>query len=279
MLENVDVLVFDIQDVGARFYTYISTMHYVMEAAAENDKKLIVLDRPNPNGFYVDGPVLEKEFQSFVGMHPIPVVHGLTVGELANMINEEGWLEGAQKCELEVIKCQNYEHSDLYRLPVKPSPNLPTMESIYLYPSLCFFEPTKVSVGRGTDLPFQIIGYPGNELGSVTFSPKKIPGVVENPKHEGETCSGSSLKEFGSFYFFTSRQLYLDWLVGYYKHYPEPKDFFTSGAFFNKLAGTDQLKQQIESGQSVEDIRISWQADLEKYKLVRKNYLLYPDFE
>ncbi|MFZ6051798.1 exo-beta-N-acetylmuramidase NamZ family protein [Halocola ammonii] len=279
MLGDVDVLIFDIQDVGARFYTYISTMHYVMEAAAENGKRVIVLDRPNPNGFYVDGPVLDEEFQSFVGMHPIPVVHGLTVGELAEMINGENWLKGEIQCKLEVVTCENYEHRDLYRLPVKPSPNLPTMESIYLYPSLCFFEPTKVSIGRGTDLPFQVVGYPENELGSFSFTPKKIPGVVENPKYENQVCSGSNLKEFGSFYFFTSRELYLDWLVGYYQNYPQKDQFFTSESFFNKLAGNDALKQQIMAGTSVEDIRKSWQEELEKFKLVRKKYLLYPDFE
>jgi len=279
MLSDIDILVFDIQDVGARFYTYISTMHYVMEAAAENDKKVLILDRPNPNGFYVDGPVLEKEFQSFVGMHPIPVVHGLTVGELAQMINSEGWLFDGVKCDLNIIKCENYEHLDLYRLPVKPSPNLPTMESIYLYPSLCFFEPTQVSIGRGTDLPFQVIGYPGNDLGTTTFTPTSIPGVVENPKYENEICSGSKLQDFGSFYFFTSRELYLAWLVGYYNHYPNKEEFFSSESFFDKLAGTNSLRQQITEEKSVEDIRSSWQPELDKFKLVRKKYLLYPDFE
>lgn len=279
MLADVDLIVFDIQDVGARFYTYISTMHYAMKSAVENDKGFIVLDRPNPNGFYVDGPVLEEKYKSFVGMHPIPVVHGLTVGELAHMINGEGWLKTQDTCDLKVIPCKNYEHSDLYKLPVKPSPNLPNMASIYLYPSLCFFEPTAVSVGRGTEKPFQLVGYPDNPEGNVVFTPQSIAGVVENPKHEQKECTGSDLEEFGSFYFFTSRKLYLQWIVGFYELYPEKEKFFTNPEFFDKLAGNSLLRQQIENNVRVEEIRNSWLPALDEFKIARKKYLLYPDFE
>lgn len=277
-LVNVDVIIFDIQDVGARFYTYLSTMHYVMEAAAEQKKLFIVLDRPNPNGFYVDGPVLNKEFTSFVGMHPIPVVHGCTLGELAQMINGEGWLNNAVKCDLKVIKCGNYTHSDLYNLPVKPSPNLPDMPAIYLYPSLCFFEGTIVSVGRGTEHPFSCIGYPGNATGSFKFTPIDIPGVAVNPPHEGKECSGHDLRAFGEFYFTASRHLYLEWLVGLYESCADKEQFFTSPGFFDKLAGTDQLRKQLLGGATASEIQASWEPQLTIYKAMRAKYLLYQDF-
>lgn len=279
MLADVDVLLFDIQDVGARFYTYISTMHLVMEAAAENNKLVIILDRPNPNGFYVDGPVLEPEFQSFVGMHPIPVVHGLTVGELAKMILGEKWLKDGVQCELEVVLCEGYTHRIKYELPVAPSPNLPNMTSVYLYPSLCFFEPTKVSVGRGTDVPFQTIGYPGYGIGSFAFTPRSIPGKSLHPKYEGEECFGHNLTNFASFYFFNERKLYLDWLVEMYGYYGASDDFFTSPKFFDKLCGTRSVREQLKAGNTAEEIRESWIPSLEKYKDMRKNYLLYVDFE
>lgn len=278
-LEGIDILIFDIQDVGARFYTYISTMHYCMEAAAENNVKMIVLDRPNPNGFYVDGPVLQLEFKSFVGMHPIPVVHGLTVGELAQMINGEGWLEGKTKCRLTVVPCKGYSHLDLYTLPIAPSPNLPNMTSIYLYPSLCFFEGTQISVGRGTDLPFQVIGHPDYNLGSYAFTPRSIPGVSDNPKHKDKECNGHSVEQFGSFYFTTVGKLHLDWLEGMYKDYPDKDKFFTGKNFIDKLAGTDELRQQLVSGESLQIVRAKWQLEIEAYKNQRKRYLLYPDFE
>ncbi|MCC6599468.1 MAG: DUF1343 domain-containing protein [Crocinitomicaceae bacterium] len=277
-LNGIDVIVFDIQDVGARFYTYISTMHYAMEAAAENNIKMILLDRPNPNGFYIDGPVLDKRFSSFVGMHPIPIVHGCTVGELARMINGEKWLSGGISCNLEVITCDRYTHDDLYDLPVKPSPNLPNMSSVYLYPTLCLFEGTEVSVGRGTDLPFQCIGYPGNTTGTYHFTPHNIPGVATDPPHKGIECTGHNVSEFGSFYFYSSRQLYLDWLVGLYKESKDKTHFFSSSDFFDKLAGTDILRKQIIEGADIEDIRKSWEPGLEQYRLLRKKYLLYPDF-
>ncbi len=278
-LADVDLVIFDIQDVGARFYTYISTMHYVMEAVGEENLEVLVLDRPNPNGFYVDGPMLKAEFKSFVGMHPIPVVHGLTVGELAQMINQEGWLKNQVKCELTVIPCENYSHLDLYTLPVSPSPNLPNMTSIYLYPSLCFFEGTKISIGRGTEHPFQIIGYPDNPVGRFEFTPEDIPGVANNPKHENNLCQGHDLRQFGSFYFTTGGQLYLDWLLGTYEGYSEKSTFFTGGNFIDKLAGSDQLRKDIIAGKSAQEIKNSWKDDLGEYKIMRKKYLLYTDFE
>lgn len=278
MLKDTDMILFDIQDVGARFYTYISTMHYVMEAAVENHKRLIILDRPNPNGFYVDGPVLDPKFKSFVGMHPIPVVHGLTVGELAGMILGEGWIKTTDPHFMKVIPCMNYSHQDLYHLPVRPSPNLPNMASIYMYPSLCWFEGTVVSVGRGTDLPFQIIGYPGNTTGRYEFIPKDIIGVAMDPPHEGKLCQGHDLREFGSFYFTSSRQLYLEWIVGMYEKATDKAGFFSNPEFFDKLAGTDQLRLQLIEGKSASDIRNSWQKGLDEYKVKRKKYLLYPDF-
>lgn len=279
MVYDLDFLIFDIQDVGARFYTYISTMHYAMEAAAENDVTFIVLDRPNPNGFYVDGPILDPEFKSFVGMHPIPVVHGLTVGELAVMINGEGWLKDGAEAKLRVVTCRNYKHLDLYELPAAPSPNLPTMESIYLYPSLCLFEGTKVSVGRGTETPFEIIGYPGYGFGSFAFKPQSIPGVSDHPKHEGEQCFGHSLTDVGEFYFTTGRMLNLDWIIGMYETYPDKDNFFTGKNFIDKLAGTSELRKQIIAQNSIEEIRRSWEPELSEYKMMRKRYLLYTDFE
>lgn len=275
-IADIDVLLFDIQDVGARFYTYISTLHYVMEAAAENNKEVLVLDRPNPNGFYVDGPVLKPGFESFVGMHPIPVVHGLTVGELATMINGEGWLKGNKKCKLTVVECVNYTHSDFYELPVPPSPNLPTMSAVYLYPSLCFFEGTSVSVGRGTDLPFQVIGSPLIDSGSYSFVPKSTIGAT-NPKYMGKECKGYNLSVFGLLYVRNTKGLYLHWLIG--MNQKTQGDFITRARFFDLLAGTDQFRKQIEKKESIESIKKSWETDLDSYKKMRKKYLLYPDFE
>ena len=279
VLNDVDVLLFDIQDVGARFYTYLSTLHYIMEAGAENGIPVIVLDRPNPNGFYVDGPVLKKELQSFVGMHPIPIVHGMTLGELAQMIAGEGWLDTDLPCNLTVITCDNYDHLDLYTLPVAPSPNLPNMTSVYLYPSLCLFEGTNISIGRGTDMPFQILGYPNNPDGNFSFTPTSIPGVSKYPKFENQTCTGHDLREFGSFYFTTKGELYLDWMLGTFNNHPSQKDFFIDNNFFDKLAGNKELKEQIKSGATAKEIRDSWSADLENFKNLRSQYLLYADFE
>lgn len=274
-LKGVDIVVFDIQDVGARFYTYISTLHYIMEACAENNIQLIVLDRPNPNGFYVDGPVLDPKFKSFVGMHPVPVVHGMTIGEYAQMINGEKWLPNGIQCKLNVVPCVGYAHSILYALPIKPSPNLPTKESILLYPSLCFFEGTDVSIGRGTDKPFELVGKPNFVKGSYEFTPKSIKGVSENPKYNGQKCQGVLLTDFGNSYMPIHAALYLTWLIDFYKESSDKENFFNS--FFDKLAGTDQLRQQIIAGKTEEEIRKSWEPALSNYKQMRKKYLLYRD--
>lgn len=275
-IAELDVLIFDIQDVGARFYTYISTMHYVMEAAAENNNKIIILDRPNPNGHYVDGPILEKEFSSFIGMHPIPTVHGMTVGEYAQMINGENWLAGGKKCDLTVIKNLNYTHKSFYELPIKPSPNLPNMASVYLYPSLCLFEGTPISVGRGTDKPFQILGHPLIKSEKHSFIPKPTEGA-KNPKLNGEKCYGYDLTFFGEEYIKKKPYLNLFWIMDIYKNYPNKEEFFTKS--FNLLVGTDRLKQQLKDGVSEQDIYKSWQPGLTQFKQTRKKYLLYPDFE
>ena len=270
-LKGIDYMVFDMQDVGTRFYTYLSTMHYIMEACAENNIPLIVLDRPNPNGFYVDGPILEPEHKSFVGMHPIPIVHGMTLGELAQMINGEGWLKNAVKCDLEVVKCHDYSHSSHYRLPIKPSPNLPNMVAIYLYPSLCLFEGTVLSVGRGTDFPFQLFGHPnfeGKKGYEFTFDPKQTTGTIK-PLLNGQSCYGKDLRSMPVLH----EELYLDWLIDAYKDF-EPKDkFFTS--YFNTLSGTRKLRQQIESGKTAAEIKESWSDGLQSFKIMRKKYLLY----
>ncbi|BBN80732.1 hypothetical protein PA25_07170 [Pseudoalteromonas sp. A25] len=269
-LEDIDIIIFDIQDVGVRFYTYISTMHYVMEAAAENDKQLIVLDRPNPNIAYVDGPILEPEFRSFVGMHPIPVLHGMTVGELAKMINAEGWLSSNKALALSVIPVADYSAAVRYDLPIKPSPNLPNAQAIALYPSLCFFEATPVSVGRGTTMPFQMFGHDKVKLGKFSFTPRPILGAASNPKLNGKVAYGMNLTEV------ETQGLDLTWFINAY-HAFDSKDetFFTHAKFMDKLAGTDKLRLAIESGQSLVEIKKSWQADLAKFERRRQPYLLY----
>ncbi|RLD50662.1 MAG: DUF1343 domain-containing protein [Bacteroidetes bacterium] len=276
-LKGIDIVVFDIQDVGVRFYTYISTMSYVMEACAENDVEMIVLDRPNPNGFYVDGPMLEPEFSSFVGLHPIPVVHGMTMGEYAQMVNGEEWLKDSVKCKMKVIPLKNYTHKSLYELPVKPSPNLPNMDAIYLYPSLCFFEGTIISVGRGTEMPFQIIGHPDYRDGKTVFIPKPIIGAAPHPKYEGKVCYGVVLKDSVENPILQEKQLHLSWLINTYTYFRGKDDFFNN--FFDKLAGSDKLRKQILEGKTEEEIRQSWKAGLEGFKKIRKKYLLYEDFE
>ncbi len=268
-LNDIDIVVFDIQDVGARFYTYISTLHYVMEACAEQQKKLIVLDRPNPNGSYTDGPVLEPAFKSFVGMHPIPVVHGLTVGELARMINGEGWLENASTCNLEVVTVNQWKHADPYVLPVKPSPNLPNNQAITLYPSLCMFEGTVISVGRGTDKPFQVIGHPSLKDMPYTFTPVSIAGMAKNPPFENTPCHGLDLTTVT-----VQPKLDLQYIIRLYNAFPDKDKFFN--AFFDKLAGTATLKQQIRQGLTAEQIRATWQPGLQIYNQKKAKYLLYP---
>jgi uncharacterized protein YbbC (DUF1343 family) len=275
-MENIEIMLFDIQDVGARFYTYISTLAYVMEACAENNVPLIVTDRPNPNGFYVDGPVLEPAFSSFVGMHPVPIVYGMTIGEYATMVNGEKWLTTESTCDLTIIKCENYTHKSLYQLPVKPSPNLPDMKAIYLYPSLCLFEGTVVSVGRGTDSPFKVFGHPEYTSGSYTFTPNPIKGVSENPPLKGQVCYGQNLSDASDMILIESR-IELIWLLECYKILSPKTEFFNN--YFDKLAGNSKLREQIKAGKSETEIRRSWQSDLEKFKKIRKKYLLYPDFE
>jgi len=276
-LAGIDYLIFDLQDVGARFYTYISTLKYVMEACAENEVKLIVLDRPNPNGFYIDGPIREESFSSFVGIAPIPVVHGLTVGEFAKMANGQGWLANGKICELTVITCENYSHRDYYTLPIHPSPNLPTMTAVYLYPSLCFFEGTAVSLGRGTNKPFQQIGYPNLSGTDYSFTPVSTPGASKNPPYKDQLCKGYDLSDYGETMVKLEKKLNLFWLIELYKGYPDKDKFFT--AYFNKLAGNSTLKEQIIAGKTEEEIRASWQAGIDEYKRMRKRYLLYQDFE
>lgn len=273
-LEGIDWVVFDIQDVGARFYTYISTMHYVMEACAEQGISFMVLDRPNPNGHYIDGPVLDIKFRSFVGMHPVPVVHGMTVGEYAQMINGEGWLKNAEKVDLKVIPCEYYSHQKAYELPIPPSPNLPNMRSIYLYPSLCFFEGTEMSVGRGTNQQFQIYGHPDAVTGTYTFSPVSMPGA-KYPKHEGKVCQGYNLTNRDAVVYRQHGVLNLNYLIDAYQHFPTETSFFLENKFFDKLAGNDKLRKQIIAGESAEAIRASWQEELSTFRKIRQQYLIY----
>lgn len=267
-LADIDILIFDIQDVGTRFYTYISTMHYAMEACAENEKKMLILDRPNPNGHYVDGPILEPDYKSFVGMHPIPVVHGLTVGELALMINGEKWLNDSHVCDVKVIKVKNYTHDSSYVLPIKPSPNLPNQQSIVLYPSICFFEGTPGSIGRGTPFPFQVIGFPNPVFGSFEFTPVSVPGAT-SPPNENKKCYGVDLREISA-----PTEIDLSYLIDFYDKSPEKDKFFTS--YFNTLAGTDELQNQIREGMSETQIKETWAKPLEEYAVMREKYLLYP---
>ncbi|HNF49356.1 MAG TPA: DUF1343 domain-containing protein [Chitinophagales bacterium] len=276
-LKDLDIVVFDIQDVGVRFYTYISTLQYVMEACAENNKPLIVLDRPNPNGHYVDGPVLDTQFRSFVGMQQIPVVYGMTIGEYARMLNGEKWLAKKAVCKLTVISCKNYNHTTFYSLPVKPSPNLPNMTAIYLYPSLCLFEGTdKISLGRGTDKPFQIYG---SDLFSddmlYQFTPQSREGA-KSPPLMNKLCYGYDLSEL-PIDSLRNQKFTLRYFLQAYNQMPDKNKFLNS--FFNKLMGSTAFPQQLEKGMSEKAIRASWQTKLNKFKLIRKKYLLYKDFE
>ncbi|MDX1477456.1 MAG: DUF1343 domain-containing protein [Saprospiraceae bacterium] len=277
-LAGIDIMVFDIQDVGVRFYTYISTLHLVMEACVGTGIPVLVLDRPNPNGYYIDGPVLDTAYRSFVGMHPIPVVYGLTIGELAQMINGERWLAGGVQCDLTVVPCVNYDHTMTYTLPVAPSPNLPNLRSILLYPSLCWFEPTTVSVGRGTDKQFQVVGHPSADWGDYAFVPEPKPGA-SSPKHQGVTLTGHDLSSLTIDEIRSWGRLHLTWLLEAYVATGEKERFFANPGFFDKLAGTDLLRTQIMVGADEDEIRRSWSYGLEEYKQMRKQYLLYPDFE
>jgi uncharacterized protein YbbC (DUF1343 family) len=294
-LQDVDILLFDIQDVGVRFYTYISSLQYFMEAAAENSKPLMILDRPNPNGFYVDGPVLDINYKSFIGMQPIPVVYGMTIGEYAMMISGEGWLstEAANKkfswyknfaqnsvdtpFHFLVIKCASYDHTNKYQLPVKPSPNLPDMGSVYWYPSTCFFEGTNISEGRGTNEPFQIFGAPSLPKNMYTFTPVSKSGAT-SPKFVNQTCYGWNVSDKKA----DDKEIDLQYLIDAYKLYPDKENFFikptTGDYFFNKLAGNSGLMQQLKDGKTEAEIRASWQPALDKFRKIRKKYLLYDDF-
>ncbi|WP_438862468.1 exo-beta-N-acetylmuramidase NamZ family protein [Neptunicella sp.] len=273
IMQQLDVIIFDIQDVGVRFYTYLSSMHYMMEAAADAGKAFIVFDRPNPNGRFVDGPILEPEFRSFVGMHPIPVLHGMTLGELARMIKGEKWLDTTAELNLTVIPVKNYRRDMHYSLPVKPSPNLSNDQSIQLYPSLCFFEATPVSIGRGTDFPFQVVGHDQISLGHFNFTPRAMPGSASNPKLKDIQVSGQDLRH--SQIEGLDIQLLLDWHQAFAA---KQREFFSRAGFMDKLAGTDKLRLAIEAGESLNDIRQHWQAGLTDFRKQRKPYLLYPDY-
>ncbi|HYK77483.1 MAG TPA: DUF1343 domain-containing protein [Daejeonella sp.] len=281
-MEGIDVMVFDIQDVGVRFYTYINTLQHVMEACAENGKPLLILDRPNPNGFYVDGPILDPKLKSGIGINPIPIVHGLTVGEYAQMLNGEGWLANKVKCEIKIIKVANYSHDMPYTLPVKPSPNLNTQQSILLYPTLCLFEGTIISQGRGTYFPFSVLGNPDLKgKYKFSFTPVSIKGMAETPLFQDQTCYGLDLRKYNTNKFRKSGKINLSWLIELYNAYPHKEKFFdykqsNQIGNFDKLAGTEDLRNQIIAGKSEQEIRQSWEPGLSQYKIMRKKYLLYP---
>jgi len=275
IVNSVDVMIFDLQDVGARFYTYVVSMHQIMQLCANNRKKVIVLDRPNPNGDQVDGPVRKDDkFKSNVSYHKIAMIHGLTVGELAKMINGEGWLENGSQCDLTVIPVKNYDHSMKYELPVIPSPSLPNYTSVRLYMSLCLFEGTDISVGRGTDWPFQVIGYPDSVFGKFTFIPGVRLGMAAHVEQQDKLCYGLDLRNVDAAEKFT-----LKYLLDFYKKSKLKDKFFARPDFFDKLAGTDKLRKQIIAGMNEKQIRDSWKEELTAYKIMRKKYLLYPDFE
>ena len=267
-LKGIEIIVFDLQDVGVRFYTYLSTLHNVMEACAENNIPLIVLDRPNPNAHYIDGPVLNLEHKSFVGMHPVPIVYGMTIGEYAQMINGEKWLANSIKCDLTVIPLQNYTHQTTYELKVRPSPNLPNKQSVALYPSLCLLEPTRVSIGRGTDLQFQVYGHPGFPKTEFSYIPKSNFGS-KNPKHKGQICYGENLTTVNP-----PSKIELKWLMNAYSDFPEKDLFFLKG--FERISGISNLEKQLIEGASEKTIRNSWTDGLNKFKKTRIKYLLYP---
>lgn len=272
-IRSFDWLVVDIQDVGLRFYTYYISMVKLMDACAEEGKKVLILDRPNPNGHYVDGPILDMKYKSGVGWLPIPIVHGLTLGELARMVNGEKWLSQGRSCELTVIPCKNYTHQTRYRLPIAPSPNLPNMKAVYLYPSLCFFEATPVSLGRGTSLPFQIYGHPNMQGYSFSFTPRSIAGA-KNPPQLNRKCYGADLSQIPDEKILT-KGIDLSYLIEAYRNLHMDNFFFSS--FFEKLMGVDYVRKMIVSGKSAEEIKARWQADVLRFKQQRKPYLLYPE--
>jgi uncharacterized protein YbbC (DUF1343 family) len=275
-LQDVDIIIFDIQDVGVRFYTYISTMSYMMEEAARQNIPMLILDRPNPNGHFVDGPVLERNQASFVGLHQIPVVHGMTVAEYAQMVNGEGWLGNHLTCDLHIVPVKNYSRDMWYDLPLAPSPNLPNMASIMLYPGLCYFEGTHISLGRGTDFPFQVYGHP--DLPAAVFPFSFTPtsrSAAPNPPQLGKKCNGADLRAEDERSLHALARLDLSHLIKAYAHFPDKSKFFNN--FFDRLAGTSRLREQIVAGKSENEIRKSWQPQLDAFKTMRKNYLIYPD--
>ena len=275
-LEGIELILFDLQDVGVRCYTYLSTLHYVMEAAAERHIPLVVLDRPNPNGNTVDGPVLKRKYRSFVGLDPVPLLYGMTIGEYARMLNGEGWLKGGVKADLRVVPLGGYTHRSRYALPVKPSPNLPNERAVMLYPSLVLFEGTVISAGRGTAKPFQLYGAPEYTEKTFSFVPRSMSGA-KHPKHEGKRCYGADLSCINIGKYRTQGKLNLGYLKDAYRHYADKQHFFLHGGkFFDKLAGTDRLRKQIISGASEAQIRQSWEKGLVKFKKIRERYLLYP---
>jgi len=271
-LAGIDVVIFDIQDVGTRFYTYISTLHYLLEACAENNVKCIVLDRPNPNGFYFDGNILDTAYRSFVGMDQVPVVHGMTVGEYAGMLNGEGWLSGGLTCELTVVKCSDYTHSAYYELPVKPSPNLPNQNSVYLYPSICFFEGTALSLGRGTTFPFQVFGSPLLPDRGFSFTPQSVAGA-KNPPLLGVKCFGTDLRAAMEEKLVPKPEINLDWIISAYNDFPDKDKFFIP--YFDVLAGGPVLREQIQKGMTSGEIKATWKEGLERFAEIRNRYLLY----
>lgn len=267
-LQGIDLMLLDLQDVGVRFYTYLSTLHYVMEACAEQGIPLILLDRPNPNTHYVDGPLLEEDCKSFVGMHPVPIVSGMTIGEYAQMINGEKWLAGQVQCELTVIPLKNFTHQTPYEIPIRPSPNLPNAQSIALYPSLCLLEPTVISVGRGTEMQFQIYGHPQLPKSSFSFTPKPNYGA-KKPKLMDQLCHGEDLSRI-----YRPNKIELQWLIRAYSNFPDKENFFKKGFF--RIAGTQKLQEQLSAGQNEKQIRKTWEKDLEDFRAIRQKYLLYP---
>jgi uncharacterized protein YbbC (DUF1343 family) len=267
-LEGISIMLFDLQDVGVRFYTYLSTLHYVMEACAENGIPLIILDRPNPNAHFTDGPLLEEDCKSFVGMHPVPIVSGMTIGEYAKMINGEQWLNKGIQCNLTIIPLKNYTHKTVFELALRPSPNLPTAQSIALYPSLCLLEPTVISVGRGTEMQFQIYGHPKLPKTLFSFIPQPNYGA-KNPKLRGQLCHGIDLRNYER-----PKKIELRWLIQAYHNFPDKELFFKKG--FYRIAGNKKLKKQLAQGMTEKQIRKTWEKDLEKFKQIRKKYLIYP---
>ena len=273
---SVDVMIFDLQDVGARFYTYVASMHRVMQLCANQGKKVIVLDRQNPNGDQVDGPVRKDDkFKANISYHKIAMIHGLTVGELAKMINGEGWLDGGKTCDLEVIPVKNWDHNISYELPVVPSPSLPNYASVRLYMSLCLFEGTDISIGRGTDWPFQVVGYPNPVFGEFTFTPGTRPGMAAHVEQQDNLCYGIDLRNVDA----VNEKFTLKYLLDFYHKMPDKSKFFARPEFFDKLAGTDELRKQILAGKTESEIRDSWAEELQAYKEMRAKYLMYADFE